>query len=71
MKITCKEYNERFKQENHGYVVRYLFGKYAVCDGLAPECDTLVEENSIFAGRVVKEFDTYEEVGNLRKILNS
>jgi len=71
MKITCKEYNRKWKEEARGYVVRRLFEKWVVCDGYAPDCETEVEENAIFCGYVVKEFDTFEEADKLRNLLNA
>lgn len=70
MKITCKEYNKRWKEENYGYVVRMLFGKWVVCDGYAPDSETEIDENSIFVGYIVKEFNTFEEADQLRNLLN-
>lgn len=71
MKITCKEYNRRWARKGLGYVVRHLFGKWVVCDGFAPDCDTEVEEKRYFVEYVVKQFDTYEEADALRNILNA
>lgn len=71
MKITCKEYNRRWKEKNMGYVVRNVFCKWVVCDGYAPDCDAEVEENAIFAGYIVKKFNTFEEADNLRNLLNA
>lgn len=71
MKITCKEYNRRWKEENHGYVIRHLFGKWAVCDGYAPDTDTETDEDSLHVGYLVKSFDTFEEADKLRNLLNA
>ena len=71
MKITCKEYNRRWKEKRLGYVVRNIFGKWAVCDGYAPDCETEVEENAIFCGYIVKKFNTFEEADKLRNLLNA
>lgn len=70
--ITAKEYNRRFKEAGYSYVVRNLFGSWAVCDGLCRyDDDVMIEENSIHAGYVIKYFDTFEEADNLRNILNA
>jgi hypothetical protein len=71
MRITCKEYNRRFRAKQHGYVIRHLFGKWVVCDGYAPDCDTEIDENAIFCGYVVKTFDTFEEADHVRNLLNA
>ena len=71
MKITCKEYNRRWKEKNMGYVVRNLFGKWVVCDGYAPDCESETEETAIFCGYIVKKFDTFEEADTLRNLLNA
>lgn len=71
MKITCKEYNKRWKEKKLGYVIRYLFGEFVVCDGYAPDSDTEIEESAVFTGYVVKSYKTYEEAKQLRNILNA
>lgn len=71
MKITCREYNNRWKEKKTGYVIRYFCGKYVVCDGYAPDCDTEIDENNIFCGYIIKAFDTFEEAEKLRNILNA
>lgn len=71
MLITCREYNRRWREEHLGYVVRYFCGKWVVCDGYAPDCDSEVDEKSIFCGYIVKEFDTADEALELQKILNT
>lgn len=71
MKITCREYNRRWEEKKIGYVIRYIFGKFAVCDGCAPDSEAEVEENAIFCGYIVKRFDSYEEAKNLRNLLNA
>ena len=72
MKITCEEYNRRWKKKNTGYVVRGFGDKWLVCDGYAPtECFTEVEGTAIFVGYVVKAFNTFKEADNLRNILNA
>ena len=70
MKITCKEYNRRWEEKNNGFVVRYFFGEYAVCDGYAPDCNALVDDTDIFAGNVFQFFKTFEEADKLRNYLN-
>lgn len=71
MKITCKEYNRQWKEKNLGYVVRMVFGKWVVCDGYAPDCESECDENAVFCGYIVKRFNTFEEADNLRNILNA
>lgn len=71
MKITCREYNKKWEEKNLGYVVRNVFGKWAVCDGYAPDSDKEVDETAIFCGYIVKRFDTFEEANALRKTLNA
>lgn len=71
MKISGKEYNRRFKAKGYGFVVRSFWDKWAVCDGLAPDTDDLVEETSIFLGYVVKYLPSFEEADSLRNMLNA
>lgn len=67
MKVKAEKYNE--KMEKLGYVVRYAFGKWVVCDGKVPD-GMEVNENDIFIGYPVKWFDTMKEADELRDILN-
>lgn len=71
MRITCKEYNRRWREKNGDqYVVRYLFDKWVVCDGYAPDCDTEIDENAIFVGKLVKVCDSFTKADTIRNLLN-
>lgn len=65
--MTAKEYNE--KMAGMGWVVRYAFGKWVVCDGTAPDGVT-VNENDIFVGNPLKWCDTMQQADTLCKLLN-
>ena len=70
MKITCREYNKLWREKNLGYVTRNVFGKWAVCDGYAPDSNSPTDSENLFTGYVVKWFDTFEEADELRNLLN-
>lgn len=70
MKITCKEYNRRFKEKNYGYVVRIMFGTWCVCDGLAPDSDMLIDEHSLWCGTVLKSGLTMKQADELCALMN-
>ena len=69
-KITCREYNRRWREKGLGYVVRYLLGKWVVCDGFAPDSDYEVDENALFCGHIACEFDNFEDADAARVHLN-
>jgi hypothetical protein len=65
--MTAKEYNE--KMAKLGWVVRYAFGKWVVCDGKAPDGIT-VNEGDSFVGHPLKWCDTMKQADTLCDLLN-
>lgn len=65
--ITAEEYNEALGE---GWRVRYAFGKWAVCNGKAPE-GVRVGRRDVFLGDVLKWCDTMAQADTLREALNA
>lgn len=65
--MTSKEYNA--KMSALGWVVRYAFGKWCVCDGKAPD-GVKVKSGDIFLGNPLKWCDTMQQAETLRDLLN-
>lgn len=65
--ITAEEYNEALGE---GWRVRYAFGKWAVCNGKAPE-GVRVGRRDVFLGDVLKWCDTMQQADALREALNA
>lgn len=64
---TAEEYNA--KMSALGWVVRYAFGKWCVCDGKAPD-GVRVKRGDIFIGNPLKWCDTMQQADTLRDLLN-
>lgn len=65
--MTAEEYNA--KMSALGWVVRYAFGKWCVCDGKAPD-GVRVKRGEIFIGNPLKWCDTMQQADALRDLLN-
>ena len=68
--VTAEEFNKSRAATGIRFVIRFAFGSWVVCDGLAPN-GWVGDSNAAHIGYVVKWCDSYAQAEEICAMLNN